>query len=273
MLGGLMQTALAFGQVQQALSFIVSSYAEIAEWRSVVNRLSGFRAAVERAHREAAAPEGIRVADDHDRAIALEKLDLGLPDGRALLEEVTLSLEPGDDVLVTGPSGSGKSTLFRAIAGIWPFGKGAVLRPKAARRLFLPQKPYLPVGTLRDAVSYPMTAGAVDDTALAEALEACGLGALSSKLDEHAHWELRLSPGEQQRIAFARALVHRPDWLFLDEATSAVDEETEAALYKLLRARLPDTTIVSIGHRPSLGAFHSRRLHISTMGTRGTIGT
>jgi len=263
-LGGLMQTAQAFGQVQQALSFIVNSYSEIAEWESVVNRLVGFRHAIDRAQREPGGLDGIRVGAAEDTRLALERLDLVLPDGRPLLGEVTLSLAPGDTVLLTGPSGSGKSTLFRAIAGIWPFGQGAVRRPAGARILFLPQKPYLPIGTLREVVSYPAPPGGVGDAAIIDALDACELPGLAGRLDEVGNWALQLSPGEQQRIAFARALVQQPDWLFLDEGTSAVDEGTEARLYALLRARLPRTTVISIGHRPTLGPFHARRLVVAS---------
>jgi len=259
-LGGLMQTAQAFGQVQQSLSFIVNAYADIAEWRAVVNRLIGFRDAIERVRHEVS---GIRLAPSADARLSLEHVDLALPNGRPLLDGVSLSVARGDAVLVTGPSGAGKSTLFRAIAGIWPFGRGEIRRLEHGRVLFLPQIPYLPIGTLREVVSYPVPAAGVDDGALREALAACGLPHLVARLDETGHWAQTLSPGEQQRIAFVRALVQRPEWLFLDEATSALDEPTEAQLYRLVRARLPGTTIVSISHRSTLGPFHTRRLQIT----------
>jgi putative ATP-binding cassette transporter len=175
---------------------------------------------------------------------------------------VNLSLRRGESVLLGGPSGSGKSTLFRAIAGIWSFGRGEIRAPRKARVLFLPQRPYLPIGTLRSVVSYPMAAAGVDDATLREALEAVGLADLAARLDEAGHWALQLSPGEQQRIAFARALVQKPDWLFLDEATAAVDEATEARLYRLVRERLAGTTVFSVGHRPTLRPFHTRRLEV-----------
>jgi putative ATP-binding cassette transporter len=178
------------------------------------------------------------------------------------MANINLSLRQGDTVLLGGASGSGKSTLVRAIAGIWPFGRGDIRVPQGARVLFLPQRPYLPIGVLRDVVSYPMPAGGVDDKALREALEAVDLKELTGRLDEAAHWALQLSPGEQQRMAFARALVQKPDWLFLDEATSALDEATEARLYRLVRERLPETMIFSIGHRATLGSFHARRLMV-----------
>jgi len=264
-LGGLMQTASAFGQVQDSLSFIVTSYTDIAEWRSVVLRLVGFEQALSRV-RAAASVEGVRHRADAEHALALEGVDLTLPGGRPLLGGVTLDFRPGDTALISGPSGAGKSTLFRAIAGIWPFGRGDIHLPREDRILFLPQKPYLPIGTLREVVSYPTPPAGADDHALREALDAVGLGGLAGRLDEVAHWALSLSPGEQQRIAFARALVQKPRWLFLDEATSALDEETEVRLYALLRERLPGTTLVSVGHRSTLGAFHARRLVVTPNG-------
>ena len=258
-LGGLMQTASAFREVQQALSVVVDYrlYPQIAEWRAVVNRLTGFEAAMALARPRPAA-EGIR-RGDAAAGIALEGLDLALPDGRPLLDGANARIAGGERVLLTGPSGSGKSTLFRAIAGIWPFGRGRITVPANARVLFLPQKPYLPIGTLRDVVSYPMPAAGVTDAALREALEVVGLPGLARRLEENTHWALQLSPGEQQRIAFARALVQKPDWLFLDEATSAVDEGTERGLYALVTERLPGTAVVSIGHRPTLETFHARQ--------------
>ncbi|HKW92980.1 MAG TPA: ABC transporter ATP-binding protein/permease [Methylomirabilota bacterium] len=264
-LGALMQTAQAFGQVQDSLSFIVTSYTGIAEWRAVTLRLLGFERTLARVRAEAGV-EGVRREPGAAPGFAIDRVDLRLPGGRPLLEGVTLAIHPGDTALITGPSGAGKSTLFRAIAGIWPFGRGAIRLPHEGRTLFLPQKPYLPIGTLREVVSYPTPPDAIDDAALREVLEAVGLPELTSRLEESTHWALALSPGEQQRIAFARALVQKPEWLFLDEATSALDEETEARLYALLRARLPGTTVVSVGHRSSLRAFHARRLVVTPNG-------
>ncbi len=264
-LGGLVQTASAFGQVQDALSYIVSSYTELAEWRAVVERLAGFGRAIERVRAEAAV-QGIRRTEEAGAALELKHVDLLLPGGRRLMEDIDLDFRRGDNALISGPTGSGKSTLFRAIAGIWPFGRGEIRMPAHGRSLFLPQKPYLPIGTLREVVSYPNLPGAVDDAVLRETLVAVGLPELVGRLDESAHWALRLSPGEQQRIAFARALVQKPDWLFLDEATSAVDESGEARLYALLRDRLPGTTLLSVGHRSSLRPFHARQLVLTPNG-------
>jgi putative ATP-binding cassette transporter len=264
-LGGLMQVASAFGQVQDSLSFIISAYTDIAQWRSVVQRLVGFERALARMRADAAS-DGVRQRPGTGEALALDRVDLKLPGGRPLVEGATLDFRPGDSALISGPSGVGKSTLFRAIAGIWPFGTGEISLPRDGRVLFLPQKPYLPIGTLREVVSYPTPPGGIDDTALREALDAVGLSALTGRLGEHAHWALALSPGEQQRIAFARALVQKPAWLFLDEATSALDEESEVRLYTLLRARLPGVTVVSVGHRSTLRPFHARSLVVTPHG-------
>jgi putative ATP-binding cassette transporter len=265
-LGALMQTSQAFGQVQDSLSFIVTSYTDIAEWRAVVLRLLGFERALARVRAEAAV-EGVHHGTGAADSLSLDRVNLALPGGRPLMEGVSFDIRPGDTALISGPSGAGKSTLFRAIAGIWPFGRGDVRLPRDGRVLFLPQKPYLPIGTLREVVSYPTPLSGVSDAALRQALDAVGLPELAGRLDEATHWALALSPGEQQRIAFARALVQKPEWLFLDEATSALDEETEARLYALLRERLPGTTVVSVGHRSTLRAFHARRLVVTPNGT------
>ena len=263
-LGGLMQTSQAFQQVQDALSFFVQSYKEIAAWCAVVERLAGFERTLERVHRQAAS--GFRRVEGLATHLTVAGVDLYRPDGQVLMANINFSLRRGDTVLLSGASGSGKSTIVRAIAGIWPFGRGEIRAARDARILFLPQRPYLPIGVLRDVVSYPMPASGVDDGTLREALEVVGLTELAVRLDETSHWALRLSPGEQQRIAFARALVQKPDWLFLDEATSAVDEATETRLYRLVRERLAETTVFSIGHRATLHAFHTRRLVVQLAG-------
>jgi putative ATP-binding cassette transporter len=263
-LGGLMQTSQAFQQVQDALSFFVQSYKEIAAWCAVVERLAGFERTLDAMHRQAGT--GLRRVEGRASHLSVAAVDLYRPDGQPLMANINFSLRRGDSVLLSGASGSGKSTLIRAIAGIWPFGRGEVRAAKDARILFLPQRPYLPIGKLRDVVSYPMPADGVADGTLREALEAVGLPQLTARLDEEAHWAQQLSPGEQQRIAFARALVQKPEWLFLDEATSAVDEATESRLYQLVRERLPETTLFSIGHRATLRPFHTRRLMVQPTG-------
>jgi len=256
-LGGLTQVGDAFGQVQGALSWFVTAYSSLASWSATVERLATFDRTVQAAR--AAAGEGVAVQAAPRPEIALEDVTLAVPDGRALMAHESLVFPPGQSVVVSGRSGTGKSTLFRAIAGIWPFGSGVVRRPEVPT-LFLPQRPYIPLGTLRHAVTYPLPTQAVEDAAVREALSAVGLGALIARLDQEENWALHLSGGEQQRLAVARALLVRPDWLFLDEATASLDPEAEAELYRLIRRRLPATTIVSIAHRQSVAAFHDRRL-------------
>jgi vitamin B12/bleomycin/antimicrobial peptide transport system ATP-binding/permease protein len=256
-LGGMMQTASAFGSVQTALSFFVTSYRTIAEWRAVVARLDGFEGSIAASDKLAQDANTIKFTP-RERADGVELHDLRvrLPNGQPLVN-AALTVKSGEHVLVTGPSGSGKSTLFRAIAGIWPFGQGTVSVPAGASQMMLPQRPYFPVGTLRHALLYPREGGA-DDKALRAALTAVGLPALAVRLDEEGHWNRTLSLGEQQRLAIARALLQKPQYLFLDEVTASLDEPSEAALYHLLESELPATTIVSIGHRSTLRRFHSR---------------
>ena len=233
----------------------------------MVERLAGFERALEHVHLQAASGGGVRRAEGGATHLTVEGVDLDLPDGQPLMANVNLSLLRGDTVLLGGASGSGKSTLVRAIAGIWPFGRGEIRAPRDARILFLPQRPYLPIGTLRDVVSYPMPAAGHRRCGAARG--ARGRGARRSSPGASTrprHWALQLSPGEQQRIAFARALVQKPDWLFLDEATSAVDEATEADLYRLVRERLAKTTVFSIGHRATLRPFHARLLVVQPSG-------
>ncbi len=259
-LGGLMQTASAFGQVQDSLSWFVNAYAQLAEWRATVERLTAFHHALERARSAVKAGSGLATAAGTGPGFAAHGLRIDLPDGQALLPAVNIDFAPGERVLVNGPSGSGKSTLFRVLAGIWPFGSGVVKKPPHAQLLFLPQRPYLSLGSLREQLCYPRPADSYADAELRAALLACGLPQLVGRLGEERHWAQQLSGGEQQRVAIARALLHQPDWLFMDEATSALDERSEAALYALLSARLPHAGIISIGHRSSLVRFHQRTL-------------
>jgi vitamin B12/bleomycin/antimicrobial peptide transport system ATP-binding/permease protein len=262
-LGGLMQTATAFDSVQKALSYFVSNYQNIAEWRAVIARLSGFEEAIAAGQAAAVTPPVVESAPRESRSgFAVEHLDVRLPDGNPIVTAHDVTFTEGERVLITGPSGSGKSTLFRAITGIWPFGSGRVHVPANAKIMLIPQRPYFPVAPLAAAVSYPASAGAFDDALVAEALGAVGLSELVPRLHEEEHWNRMLSLGEQQRLAIARALLHAPDYLFLDEATASVDEAAEAALYRLLQERLKGTTIISIGHRSTLGAFHGRRVEL-----------
>jgi putative ATP-binding cassette transporter len=261
-LGGLMQTASAFNSMQTALSYFITTYRNIAEWSAIIARLQGFEDAIAAGRAAAVTPPSIVLMPRGAGAFALDRLEVRLPDGEPIVAADHIAFPAGERVLVTGPSGSGKSTLFRAIAGIWPFGSGRVMVPEGAKVMLVPQRPYFPLATLAAAVGYPAKAGEFDDTRIAETLVAVGLPELVPRLGEEAHWNRMLSLGEQQRLAIARALLHAPDYLFLDEATASLDEAAEAALYRLLLDRLKGTTIISIGHRSTLGAFHGRRIEL-----------
>ena len=267
-LGGLMQTANAFGQVQGALSVFVTLYRNLAEWRAVVERLSGFDKSVAAARALGVTPPVIDVAAGDAAAVAFNDLAVRLPNGVPLVNASDISIGLGERVLISGPSGSGKSTLFRALAGVWPFGAGTITVPKNARLMILPQRPYFPIAPLAAAVAYPAEPGTFDAAHIAELVSAVGLPDLASRIEEEAHWNRLLSLGEQQRLGIARALLHAPDYLFLDEATASLDEPSEAALYRLLKQRLAAATIVSIGHRSTLAAFHQRRLAFNREGDR-----
>ncbi|HUW99133.1 MAG TPA: ABC transporter ATP-binding protein/permease [Acidiferrobacter sp.] len=264
-LGLVMQIASAFGQVQGGLSYIVTIYPELATWHAVVDRLSGFSEHM----------QGVRdVAIDHDALthitgddLRLQSVSLHVPDGRPLLSNLSFTVAPGETMLLTGPSGSGKSTLIRTLAGLWPFGSGEVATPARKISLFLPQKPYLPLGSLREILLYPHGAPDTATDTLAEALTMVGLPRLVKSLDESKSWSLILSLGEQQRIAFARIMLQKPQWIYMDEATSALDEAAEAQLYTLLRVHLPASTVISVGHRATLNAYHKTQLQLSGTGS------
>jgi len=265
-LGGLMQTANAFGQVQDALSVFVNIYRSLAEWRAVVERLAGFDHSITAAREAATTPPVITLAPGDAPAVSISDLVVRLPQGTPLVSASKVSIKLGEQVLVSGPSGSGKSTLFRALAGVWPFGSGTITVPKNARVMILPQRPYFPIAPLAAAVAYPAGRESYDEGKIAGLISAVGLPALADRIEEEAHWNRMLSLGEQQRLGIARALLSEPDFLFLDEATASLDEPAEAALYQLLQRELPRATIVSIGHRSTLAAFHQRRLAFTREG-------
>ncbi|MGE1174025.1 ABC transporter ATP-binding protein/permease [Pseudomonas sp. BW7P1] len=258
-LGELMQINSAFGNVQENFSWFISAYSELAAWRATCDRLLSFRQAMTDNEERAPAID----VQNQGSELKVHNLGLNLADGRHLLTSADMTVEPGDRVMLSGRSGSGKSTLLRAMGHLWPAGHGSIRLP-AARYLFLPQKPYLPIGTLREALSYPQPGDTYAPEHYAQVLETCRLPHLVARLDEANHWQRMLSPGEQQRLAFARALLYAPHWLYMDEATSAMDEEDEATLYQALIDQLPGLSIVSVGHRSSLKRFHPRHVRIDS---------
>ena len=259
-LGGLMQVASAFGRVQDSLSYFVDMYSSIAQWQAVVMRLTCFGHHMHDVYQQAERfhVERFAAAD----VVEVNNMQINLPDGKPLLENISFTLHPGHNVLIKGVSGSGKSTLLRAISGIWPFVDGKIFLPERDKLMFIPQKSYLPLGTLRAAINYPGNKP-IDDTELIYLMDLCQIGYLKDKLDLEADWSHVLSVGEQQRLAFVRAHIQQPQWLFLDEATSALDEDTEANMYRLLQERLQQTTVVSVGHRSTLNKYHELVLRLN----------
>ena len=259
-LGGLMQVASAFGRVQDSLSYFVDMYSSIAQWQAVVMRLTCFGHHMHDVYQQAERfhVERFAAAD----VVEVNNMQINLPDGKPLLENISFTLHPGHNVLIKGVSGSGKSTLLRAISGIWPFVDGKIFLPERDKLMFIPQKSYLPLGTLRAALNYPGNKP-IDDTELIYLMDLCQIGYLKDKLDLEADWSHVLSVGEQQRLAFVRAHIQQPQWLFLDEATSALDEDTEANMYRLLQERLQQTTVVSVGHRSTLNKYHELVLRLN----------
>lgn len=258
-LGDVMQTGQAFGQVEEALSFFRTSYDSFASYRAVLDRLTGFEQNV-RGSQELSLPH----LRENPNAVVLRNLSVQRPDGHTLTRGLDFSIAPGQSLLIRGPSGSGKTTLLRTLAGLWPFSTGEAERPANEASLFLSQRPYLPLGTLRAALAYP--AHHIDDAAAHAILAQVQLGQLTSQLDVDQDWSQVLSGGEQQRLAFGRVLANKPAVVFLDEATSATDGGLEHGLYSLLRKELPQAMLVSVGHRETLLAFHDRTLTLDREG-------
>ncbi|WP_188967127.1 ABC transporter ATP-binding protein/permease [Neoroseomonas lacus] len=264
-LGGLMQVGAAFGQVQAALNWFVDSFPRIAEWRSAVSRLVAFQDALDDLEAVATDPTQPTIvmeelAADAPHRLELDALEIAFIDGTTVIADAFAVIEPGERVLIKGESGTGKSTLFRAIGGLWPWGGGRIVTPPRTDMAFLPQRPYLPLGTLAGTLCYPASPDDFEPQAKVDALTQVGLGHLTERLAEDQRWDRVLSLGEQQRLAFARLLLQKPAWIFLDEATAALDEPNQDAMMTLLTEALPNSAIVSIGHRPGLEAFHTRTL-------------
>ena len=263
-LGGLMQTSSAFGNVQDSLSFFVSSYSSIAQWTAVVKRLTSFAEHMETA--ENVKEELVLSAGEQ---FSVEGFSIDLPKEKqvGIVQNLELVVNRGEHLLVTGPSGAGKSTFLRSAAQIWPYCQGRLFFPAGELQMFLPQKPYLPLGRLKKAICYPDVEELYSDEQILDVLEKCRLSNLGQSLEQEEDWSRVLSLGEQQRLAFARVLLAKPQWLFLDESSSAMDEELEAYMYRLLQTELPETAIISVGHRSSLFAYHQRKLHLAGDGS------
>ena len=266
-LGVLMQITAAFGQVQTSLNYFVDNFPKIAEWRAHVERLLEFEEVLDaglESQSEGGDATTIILTPGADEGgtegLRFDDLQITTVEGNIVIADANTEIAKGERVLIVGPSGSGKSTLFRAIAGLWPWGAGKIVLPDSSRMMFMPQRPYLPLGTLREAVVYPAAAGKFSDDEVKQALLRCGLDHLVDRLDDDERWDRVLSGGEQQRLAFVRLLLHKPEWVFMDEATSALDEEGQESLMGLFTEELAGTTVVSIAHRPGMDAFHDRTL-------------
>jgi putative ATP-binding cassette transporter len=261
-LGGLMQIAGAFQQVQIALSWFVDNFGRIAEWRSAVQRILALQEAIEDLDDLARDPEQstLTMTEGDGSKLAFKGVQVAFSDGSVVIGDASAEILPGEGVLISGESGTGKSTLLRAIGGVWPWGSGEIILPPRAKMMFMPQRPYLPLGTLRSALSYPYPPADFDEASMQDALAKVGLEHLSERLAEDERWDKILSLGEQQRLAFARLVLHKPSWVFMDEATSALDEANQGRMMDLFRATLPKAALISIGHRPGLEQWHERTL-------------
>jgi putative ATP-binding cassette transporter len=265
-LGQIMQAASAFTIVQAAFNWVVDNYPRLADWTASAVRVGSLAASLDTLERAEKGDQVGRISISNEgegAALRLNDLSVALDDGTAILDDTAVEITPGERVLIAGESGTGKSTLVRALAGLWPWGGGSVEVQKGASLFLLPQRPYVPVGTLQRAATYPDPPESKSEEEVAEALKLVGLEHLAEKLGEEGPWDQTLSGGEKQRLAIARVLLHDPDIVVLDEATAALDPKSQDHLMELLFDRSPNTTIVSVGHRPELEAFHTRKLTLA----------
>jgi len=257
LLGGLMQSLRAFTQIQDALSFIVNSFTQLAEWRAVTQRLTTFLDHMQDIDEGVAKQNKLVITETGDKKIGATNVSIATPRGEALLKNINEDFIRGESYIIKGMSGLGKSTFIRALAGIWPYASGSIVLPQQQKLMYLSQKPYMPIGTLAEAMAFPGAYHPSMDEELKMILKRCHLDSFISRLRETAAWSQQLSPGEQQRIAFARVMLQKPDWIFLDESTSMLDVKNEKSMYQLLKELLPGCTVISVGHRPTLDEFHT----------------
>jgi putative ATP-binding cassette transporter len=261
-LGGLMMVVDAFGHVQQSLRWFVDNFPKIADWRAAMHRVAVFRDAIDEVDCYEEGTEQIQLLPHPEGHLSFENLRISLVDGEAVITDATAHIHPGERVLITGESGSGKSTLLRAAGGLWPWGSGIIRRPPREKIMFLPQRPYMPLGTLASALAYPQRSEECDRERMIAALDRVNLSEFIPQLDVNERWDRLMSLGQQQRLAFARLLLHKPEWVFLDEATSALDDENQARVMSLFTTELAGTSVLSVGHRPGLADFHTRALQL-----------
>jgi putative ATP-binding cassette transporter len=263
-LGQVMQASSAFVTVQTAFNWLVDNYPRFADWAASARRVSSLLVsldALEKAEREDEGWGRIEHGDAREgNVLELQDVSVTLDDGTVVVNDADVQIKPGERVLFVGESGSGKSTLVRAIAGLWPWGEGKILKAADTDMFLMPQRPYIPIGALRRAVIYPKAKEEVDGKEVVEALKAVGLEAHIERVDEEGPWDQTLSGGEKQRVAFARLLIHKPHVIVMDEATAALDKDSQAELMQLIQKKLPETTIISVAHRPELEAFHDRKI-------------
>lgn len=266
-LGQMFQIVDAYHHVQTGFSFVIDSFTRLAQWRAVVNRLTHFLVSMEMVRTQPAKVYQLVICPSSATAYSVKELNVFLPDGSSLLENFSLSVGSGERLIIMGPSGSGKSTLLRTFAGIWPYSSGEIMVPTGQKIMFIPQKSYMPLNSLRDILQYPGLTKKVSDEEIKTLLTLCKLPHLINKLSMVADWGQALSLGEQQRVAFIRVLLQGPNWLFLDEATSALDEYTEKLIYGIITEKLRKTTIISVGHRHTLMKYHQQKLELDGMGS------
>jgi putative ATP-binding cassette transporter len=258
-----MQSLKAFGQIQESLSYFVGAYTQLAQFKAICDRLTSFVNHLNQAEVNADQARKIKLDHHPEHTLTVKDVSISAADHKPLLTHINMEFNQGHHYVIKGESGLGKSTFIRTLAGIWPFASGEVLFPQNQTFMFLPQKPYMPMGTLAEAILFPDKQNSELANQLEDVMLKCHLESFIPRLNETAHWNEQLSPGEQQRIAFARVLLHKPNWVFLDESTSMLDTSNETHLYRMLRTQLPECTVISVGHHQGIDEFHEHIFQLS----------